>query len=135
MKVFCSFAYTGEDPAVTAQRMNVVVDALLKRGHEAYCSSFDAEIQRLQEQNDMKGVFTIAFKKLAASDVLVAIVASPNRSVGQLMEIGIALSQNKKVYLFEHASASGTSYLPQLIDAHYTWNSLDELKQALGQVA
>jgi hypothetical protein len=25
--------------------------------------------------------------------------------------------------------------LPQLIDAHYTWNSLDELKQALGQVA
>lgn len=62
---------------------------------------------------------------------MVAIVTSPSRSIGQIMEIGIALSQDKPVYLFEHKSADGSSYLPRLVGKHYQWDDLASLKSAL----
>lgn len=50
------------------------------------------------------------------------------------MEIGIAMSQDKPVYLLEHKSAEGSSYLPRLVDKYYSWDTLDELKDALHKV-
>lgn len=131
MKLFCAYAFTGEDIDVLTERMRMVVDTLNANGHEAYCNRFDAVVDKLQEQDDIKGIFKEAFKNIEQSEALVAIVTSPSRSVGQIMEIGIAMSQGKPVYLFEHESAAGSSYLPRLVDKHYTWSSLEELKQQL----
>lgn len=63
-----------------------------------------------------------------------AIVTSPNRSIGQIMGIGIALSQKKPVYLFEHQSADGSSYLPRLVDKHFKWSNESELELALTKI-
>lgn len=134
MKLFCAYAFTGEDIDVVTKRMRLVVDTLNKNGHEAYCNRFDPAVEKLQEQDDTKGIFKDAFKHIEASEAMVAVVASPSRSVGQIMEIGIALSQGKPVYLFEHVSAAGSSYLPKLVDKHFTWGSLDDLQKALAQI-
>ncbi len=131
MKLFCAYAFTGEDLEIVTQRMKIVVDTLSSNGHDAYCNRFDAVIDKLQEQNDVKGIFKEAFNNIEKSEALVAIVSSPNKSIGQIMEIGVALSQEKPVFLFEHESASGSSYLPQLVTRHFTWENLEDLKHKL----
>ena len=131
MKLFCAYAFTGEDVNTLTKRMQAVVDTLNANGHDAYCNRFDAVVDKLQEKDDIKGIFKEAFKNIEKSEALVAIIASPNRSIGQIMEIGIAMSQGKPVYLFEHESAAGSSYLPRLVDRHFTWNDLESLSQSL----
>lgn len=134
MKLFCAYAFTGEDINVLTKRMRLVVDTLNSNGHNAYCNRFDALVDKLQEQDDIKGIFNEAFKHIEQSEAVVAIITSTNKSVGQIMEIGIALSQGKPVYLFEHTSAANSSYLPRLVDKHYAWTTPEELTQALQEL-
>lgn len=134
MKLFCAYAFTGEDVDVLTDRMRLVVDTLNANGHDAYCNRFDEVVDKLQEKDDIKGIFKEAFKNIEKSEAVVAIITSPSRSIGQIMEIGIAMSQGKPVYLFEHSSAEGSSYLPRLVDKHYTWNNLEELKITLRKI-
>jgi nucleoside 2-deoxyribosyltransferase len=131
MNIFCAYAFTGEDIDTLTNRMRLVVDTLNSNGHRAYCNRFDAIVDKLQINDDIKGIFQEAFKNIEKNEVLVAIISSPSRSIGQIMEIGIAMSQKKPVYLFEHKSAEGSSYLPRLVDKYYTWETEDELKEAL----
>ena len=134
MKLFCAYAFTGEDVTIVTERMKLVVDTLNAKGHEAYCNRFDAVVDKLQAEDDIKGIFQEAFRNIEKNDALVAIITSPSRSIGQIMEIGIAMSQKKPVYLFEHTSAEGSSYLPRLVDAYYQWDTKAELAAALGNI-
>lgn len=134
MKLFCAYAFNGEDIDETIARMKMVVDTLNSMGHVAYCNRFDEVVSKLQDKDDIKGIFKEAFKNVTESEALVAIITSPSRSIGQIMEIGVALSQNKPVHLFEHISAKNSSYLPQLVDSHISWESLADLQEKLKQV-
>jgi nucleoside 2-deoxyribosyltransferase len=134
MKIFCAYAFTGEDLDSVTHRMRLVVDTLSVGGHDVYCNRFDDAVPPLQASNDTKGIFRLAFKNIEESDAVVAIVTSPNRSVGQIMEIGAALSRGKPIYLFEHMSAAGSSYLPSVVDGYFQWETLDDLAAALRQV-
>lgn len=134
MKLFCSYAYTGEDPKEVAERMRVVVDTLTANGHEAYCNQFDDEVDELLKKDDLKGIFESVFNKVNENEALVAIITSPNRSIGQIIEIGVAMSQHKPFYLIEHSSAKDSSYLPRLADKHFSWTTIDDLKHALTQI-
>lgn len=135
MKLFCAYAFTGEDVTLVTERMQMVVNTLNEHGHNAYCNRFDEKVSVLQAQDDIRGIFHDAFIHLKASDAIVAIISSPNRSVGQIMEIGIALSLGKKVYLFEHESAKGSSYLPRLVDEHILWSDSSALQSELIRLA
>lgn len=134
MKLFCSFAFTGEDEVAVRARMRVVVDALTSASHEVYCNLFDSAVDELIKSDDYRGIFTSAFEHLHQCDAVVAIVASPNRSVGQLMELGVALDAGKPIYLFAHTSANSSSYLPQLATSHTAWQTGGDLRRALAQL-
>lgn len=134
MKIFCAYAFTGENLEVVTSRMKMVVETLNSNGHQAYCNRFDEVVDKLQKAEDIKGIFKEAFKNIENSKALVAIVTSPSRSIGQIMEIGLALSQGKPVYLFEHRSAEGSSYLPRLVDKTFSWETLEDLEQELRKV-
>lgn len=134
MKIFCSYAFTGLDPDQVVRHMRLVVDTLSAQGHTAYCHRFDPAYDDIQQQNDIKAIFQKALAELAECDAVVAIIMSPHRSVGQLIEIGAALAQDKPVYLFEHESAAGSTYLPQLLTKHFRWNTNDELVAALSSL-
>lgn len=134
MKIFCAYAFTGENIDAVTNRMRLVVDALNDAGHEAYCNRFDPIVDKIQETDDIQAIFHRAFEVLEDSEALVAIIASPNKSVGQIMEIGVAMSQGKPVYLFEHSSAEGSTYLPRLATKSFSWDSEDDLKEALVKI-
>ena len=134
MKLFCAYAFTGEDLNTVTERMRLVVDALNAAGHDAYCNRFDAVVDKLQAKDDIKGIFQEAFKNIEKNEALVAIIASPSRSIGQIMEIGIAMSQKKPVFLFEHSSAEGSSYLSRLVDKYFKWETPDDLRAALQEL-
>jgi hypothetical protein len=134
MKIFCAYAFTGEDVDEVRERMRLVVDTLHASGHQAYCNMFDEAVDALQANDDLKGILQEAFKNIARNEVMAAIITSPSKSIGQIMEIGIALSQRKPVYLFEHTSAKNSSYLPRLVDTYFQWETLEELAAALQQI-
>lgn len=134
MKIFLAHAFTGQDIDLVLATTRLIVDALGSQGHEVYCGRFDNEAIKLQKEEDTKAIFNLAFKNIKDSEAIVAVVTSPNRSIGQIMEIGVAMSQGKPVYLFEHKSAEGSSYLPRLVDKHFIWESEDELLEALKSV-
>lgn len=131
MKIFCSYPFTGEDLAETTARMRAVVDVLENRGIEVYCDRFDKSLEQAQIENDIPKIFKTAFRELASSDAIVAVVPSARRSVGQLMEIGAAYDRGIPIYLFEHISAKGATYLSQLVSRTVSWESADDLVSQL----
>ena len=134
MKIFCAYAFTGEDLDVVTDRMKLVVDSLNAQGHETYCNRFDPIVDEIQKKDDIEAIFLRAFDLIEEYDVVAAIITSPNKSVGQIKEIGVALSQSKPVYLFEHTSAKGSTYLPRLATKYYEWSTEEDLLMALKEL-
>lgn len=64
MKIFCAYAFTGEDVNVLTERMRVVVDTLNSNGHIAYCNRFDEVVDELQAKDDIKAYLTKHLKIL-----------------------------------------------------------------------
>lgn len=131
MKLFCSYAFTGEDVAAVEKRMRIVVDVLNQTGHDTYCPLFDPYKMELQEKHAIKEIFEYAFKNIATCDAMVAIVTSRKRSEGQLIEIGAILAQHKPLYLFIHESALLASHLPILATKVQSWQTEEELTVSL----
>lgn len=134
MKVFCSYAFTGEDEAVVADRMEKIVEVLRGNGHEVYCNLFDKHTVPLLDKNDVKAILLDAFTHLADCDVVVAIVTSPRRSIGQSMELGVALNDSKPIHLFEHESARHSTYLENISDTHAVWVTEEDLITQLREI-
>lgn len=124
MKLFVSFAYTGEDPDVVEARMARVVDVIQAAGYEAYCILFDPKAANYTQYGD----FLIhALAAMVGCDGVIAIVASERRSEGQLMELGAALAREKPILLLQHTSAEGKSYIGEVATRTISWDTDDEL--------
>jgi len=135
MKLFCSNAFTGEHFETVSHRMQLVVDALNKSGHEAYCPIFDPHKIELQKRESTKEIFDYAFRNLAKCDGMVAIITSSRKSEGQLMEIGVVLAANKPLYLFVHDSVSDSpSHLQKLATKVFAWSTDEDLTIKLGYI-
>lgn len=134
MNIFCSYSFTDQSHDITTSRMGSVVDTLGGRGHQVYCNLFDPVAEEMQKNNDFKAIFQRSFSVLGGSEAIVVIIAAPSNSMGQVMEIGVAMSQGKPVYLFEHVSAQNTSFLPRLATNTIPWSTEAELIQALQQL-
>jgi nucleoside 2-deoxyribosyltransferase len=128
VKIFLAYAFTGEDVNVVTARMKMAVNTLNTHGHEAYCNMFDPAARESQQQNDVKVIFQKAFDAINRNEAVVAIFTSPSKSVGQIMEIGVAISKGKPVYLFEHTSAKGSTYLQKVAVKTYEWATESELE-------
>lgn len=135
MKLFCSYAFTGEDVSAVTRRMQLAVDALTAAGYDVYCPLFDPYKNELQQKNDTKAIFEYAFQNIGKCDGIVAIVTSDRRSEGQLLEIGAMLVADKPLFLLLHASAAAApSHLPKLATKSFTWTSEDELVACLSEL-
>jgi nucleoside 2-deoxyribosyltransferase len=134
MKIFCSYAFTGEDETAVRELMKMVVETLHSSGHEVYCDLYDEHACELMERNEVKEILLDAFYHLSECDLVVAIVTSPRRSIGQIMELGVALNSGKLIYLFEHVSSRSTTYLGRVSDAQYEWNATGELSSQLRKI-
>ena len=134
MKIFCAYAFTGEDLDVVTNRMKLIVDTLDNNGHKAYCNRFDPIVDEMQAKDDIQAIFRRAFEIIDQHEAVVAIITSPNKSVGQIMEIGVALSKNMPIYLLEHSTAKGSTYLPRLATKTYEWTTEADLPNVLKEI-
>lgn len=124
MKVFCSYAYTGEDEAAVASRMRRVVDTLVAQKLGAYCIEFDAGAKHFIEPHQY---VERALHQMRQCDVVYVVMTSPRRSEGMLMEIGAAIELKKPIVLALHESAEGKTYVSEFADVIKTWKTESEL--------
>lgn len=131
MRLFCSFAYTGESIPIVTKRMRQVVDTLNANGYDAYCNLFDPAVEDVIARGDIKAIFRDALNKVEHCEGMVSIITSPSRSIGQIMEMGVAFHEEKPIYVFEHESAIGSSYLGEFSEISYTWKDDEGLVRLL----
>ena len=127
-KIFCSYAFTGEDKLKVEARMRRVVDLLEGCGHEVYCNLFDSATE---SYGNPRQFLRRAIDQMNECDKILAIQTSPHRSEGMLIEIGVAMARDKSILLAQHQSATGKSYLPDLAKRTQTWHSESELDTAI----
>jgi nucleoside 2-deoxyribosyltransferase len=129
-KVFLSYAWTGEDTEFIIQRVSSVVRLLESNGINTYCNFDDPATKEFSEPGQF---VKHALEKLRTCDILLVIVSSERRSLGQLMEIGAALYAGKPVITAMHTSSLGTGYLEnnKLVDDTFSWNNETELLERI----
>ena len=127
-KIFCSYAFTGEDKLKVEARMRRVVDLLEGCGHEVYCNLFDGATESYDSPRQF---LRRAIDQMNECDKILAIQTSPRRSEGMLIEIGVAIARDKSILLAQHQSATGKSYLPDLAKQTQTWQNESELDTAI----
>lgn len=128
MKIFISYAFTGESEPEVAARLTAVQSTLEKTGHQVYCFHFDPV--RTLDMSEAECI-AIALDKMVGNDVVLALGVSERRSEGMLLEIGASLVRNMPVVYAQNVSAVGTSYLPSLADYTFVWRDENELLQRL----
>ena len=127
-KIFCSYAFTGEDKLKVEARMRRVVDLLEGCGYEVYCNLFDSATESYDSPRQF---LRRAIDQMNECDKILAIQTSPRRSEGMLIEIGVAIARDKLILLAQHQSAIGKSYLSDLARRTQTWHNESELDAAI----
>lgn len=124
MKLFCSYAFTGEDEAAVRARMERVVETLKNLGHDVYYNILDPDYDTFSSWGDF---LRNAIANMKGYDTVLVIMTSRRRSEGMLGEVGAAVAMGKEIILAEHTSAVGFTSLPSLTDEVFTWDDEEEL--------
>lgn len=128
MKIFCSYAFTGEDFEILSRRLSDLRDLFNKAGVEYYINRFAPGWQDMMNRGATGGEFLhLALKDLRTSDRMLAIQASSRRSEGMLMEVGAGVALGVPIILAQHQSSIGSTYLSTVADDTFVWRTESEL--------
>lgn len=129
MKVFLSYKFTGEDPAVLKETITKICDSLEKAGHTHFCSFWKGDF--FNENNfTHKQILEYALKELDDSDIYLAFIKSAEKSEGLLMEAGYAIAKKKKFYLAIKKGVT-SAFMTAMADKIIQFDGLDELCEEL----
>ena len=132
MKVFVSYAYTGEDADVLGQRLSRLRDTFAELGVDYYIKMFSPEWQGMMDREATGGEFlNFALKSMRDCDVVLVLNTSERRSEGMLMEVGAAVTMRKPIVLAQHQSSVGKTYLPTVVDESIVWRKEGELVDSI----
>ncbi len=128
MKIFVSYALTGEDFDVLSKRLSDIRTVFEELGVGYYINTFAPEWQSMMDRKATGGEFLyVALKSMKTCDVVLVINSSDRRSEGMLMEMGAAVATGKKIVLAQHQSSVGKTYLPTVADDTFVWQHKFEL--------
>jgi len=128
VKIFVSYAATGEDPAKVKQLLERVRDALEELHVSYHINCFaDGYESLIQGKATPDEYLRFAFNQLGDSGVALILMTSPRRSEGMLMEVGVAAWLKKRIILAQHESSVGQTYLPTIADETFIWQTEDDL--------
>jgi hypothetical protein len=125
-RVFCSYAYTGEDKAAVHDRMAQVVETFRANGVDAYCNLYDPRRHGLTTPDQF---MRLAFEEVKKCDVVFVIKTSERHSEGQIMEAGAALVLDVPMIFAQHESTVDKTYLHTLAEHTFTWSTEEDLRQ------
>ena len=135
MKLFVSYAFTGENEMAVRARLERLRGTLTVRGVESYINIYDPLYQSLVYNHATAMEYLqIALTGMEDCDTVLVLMTSERRSEGMLMEVGAAIARQKKIILAQHASSVGKTYLNTVADKTFIWHSEDELTEKISQV-
>lgn len=128
MKVFVSYAFSGEDSAVVMARIQKLHEQFINLNIDHYINIYAPGYNELVDRGATGGEYLHhALVDLKTSDVVLVLNTSERRSEGMLMEIGAAVALGKKIVLAQHVSSIGRTYIPTVADAVFEWETEKEL--------
>lgn len=130
-KYFVAYRFSGESLEVLQERLSLVVEALRVAGIDAYCNLFDQH-DHDRENLTPKQIIEKAFMQIDASDGLFVLIASNDKSEGQLIEIGYALAKDKPIIaaIQQNVVTTIDGYADQVIK----WQDLSHLDAKLKEL-
>jgi nucleoside 2-deoxyribosyltransferase len=127
-RYFVAYRFSGEPKEVLEERLGLVVEALRKAGIDAYCNFFDQH--EIDKHNlNAREVMKKAFAQIDERDGLFVLIASDDKSEGQLIEVGYALAKGK--HIISAIQEDVKTYVDSLVHQAINWNKLDDLKTQL----
>lgn len=128
MKVFVSYAFTGEDADLLRQRLDKLRDLFTELSIDYYINMFSDEWHGMMDRQATGGEFlNLALNNMRDCDAVLILNTSERRSEGVLMEVGAAVATGKHTVLAQHQSSVGKTYLPSVVDETLVWESDDDL--------
>ena len=132
MKIFIGQAVTGENMNKLKEESKKIITLLEEANNEGYCTFLEGDEwgKNLLPGDKLKH----AFKIIDEHDSFLAIVRSEKRSEGMLMEIGYAISRNKKLIVAVNKNVRDKTYLDELADVVIEFESIEDLLNKLKEL-
>ncbi len=127
-RYFIAYRHSGEDEGLVRQRTSAVVEALREVGIEAYATLLDQGSFNRRGLST-KDIMRHAFANIDQMDGLFVIVASDDKSEGQLIELGYAIAKGKHIIVAHHQDAH--TYTHELADTEFSFTDLDDLRMKI----
>jgi nucleoside 2-deoxyribosyltransferase len=127
-KYFVAYRVRGESREVLQERVTVVVDALKKAGIDAYCNFFDQN-QFEKDKLSARQIMDKAFAKIDESDGLFVLIASKDKSEGQLLEVGYSFAKGKPIVAAVQEDVA--THVDKIADKVLRWQDLGDLQSQL----
>lgn len=129
MKIFISYRYTGEDHTALKGILEKITQAFESKGCSVFCSfGYNDFFQKENYSN--KQILDYALRELNETDYVFALVKSPEKSEGMLLELGYAYSKGKKIILAKKSDVQ-TTFVQEISEQIIDFDSLDELYDKL----
>lgn len=127
MNIFISFAYTDTDFVKTKNRLQNIVSLIKNTNNYAYCNLFDKSILKFLKADDKNQIFKQTLNQEAKADYIFLIISKPKISLGQCMEVGVAVNLDIPIIMFEQDTVKDKTYISEFATYKYTWNTEDNL--------
>ena len=127
-KYYVAYRSRGEAQEVLEERLNLTVAALRKAGIDAYCNFFDQD-EYAKQHLTYRQIMDKAFVWIDDSDGLFALVASNDKSEGQLVEVGYAFAKDK--HIIAAVQQDATTLIEDLANETIRWRDLADLQTQL----
>jgi nucleoside 2-deoxyribosyltransferase len=121
---FLAYRFSGESADVLNERLSLTVESLKQAGIDAYCNFFDNHVMDSKTLSKRQ-IIDKAFKKIDESDGLFVLIASNDKSEGQLFEVGYSIAKGKKIIAAVQENV--TTYVSDLADEVIIWSDLSDL--------
>ena len=129
---FLAYRFSGESQDVLHERLSLVVEALKNAGIDAYCNFFDNHIMDSKNLSKRQ-IIDKAFKKIDESDGLFVLIASNDKSEGQLFEVGYAIAKSKNIIAAIQQDVD--THVSDLANNVIRWNDLNDLSKKLKDIS
>lgn len=93
MKIQLAYKFSGENPEKTKDELRKI-KTILERNHQVYCPCLDVD-----QPKEPKKMFESTFLHMKEADALLILLKSNEKSEGMLIETGVAIALNKKIFL------------------------------------
>ena len=132
MGFFVAYRHTGADPDYLNELLTTVRDAFSDGGHEIYCTFFDTENVRNKGLTPRK-TMEHAFFRIEEIGKLFVLIDGPEKSDGQIMEVGFCLAKGIPFVVAKRNSVNNT-YIDQMTDNSFGYDDLEGLKAGIKEL-